>query len=286
MNEQIRRRAVGVPAARSLLLTVLGEYVYPRDSGIWQESLVRALVTLDYTEQAARQAVARSTREGWLETERVGRRARLTLSDSTTALVDTGSERIYSFGEPQSWDGRWLMIVLRVAEENRSVRHQLRSSLAWAGFGSLGGGIWLTPHVGREREVAATIERQPHATAISFISELGAIGDPHEIVAGAWDLDAVREQYSEFIGRFSRSRPTQPAACFREMTLMVHAWRKFPFLDPDLPESLIPPSWPRARAHALFADRHERWGSRAGEFFEELESSVARVQATLDSRSS
>ncbi len=286
MNEQIRRRAVGVPAARSLLLTVLGEYVHPRQTGIWQESLVGALVALDYTEQAARQAVARSARGGWLETERIGRRARLTLSDSTKDLLETGSERIYTFGEPRSWDGRWLMIVLRVAEENRAVRHQLRSSLAWAGFGSLGGGIWLTPHVTREREVTATIEREPHAIAISFISELGAIGDPHEIVAGAWDLDAVREQYSAFIGRFSRSRPTRPAACFREMTLMVHAWRKFPFLDPDLPESIIPPRWPRERAHALFADRHERWGPLAGEFFDELESSVTRVQTTLDLRAS
>ncbi len=242
---------------------------------------MRALTTLDYTEQAARQAVARSSREGWLETERIGRRARLTLSGATSALLETGARRIYSFAGPQTWDGRWLMIVIRVAEENRSVRHQLRSSLAWAGFGSLGGGIWLTPHVDREREVIATIERESHASAVSFISELGAIGDLHDIVAGAWDLDGVREQYAEFIGRFSRSRPTQPAACFREMTLMVHAWRKFPFLDPDLPEALIPPRWPRARAHALFVDRHERWGQVAGEFFDQLESSVAPVRAAL-----
>jgi phenylacetic acid degradation operon negative regulatory protein len=69
------------------------------------------------------------------------------------------------------------------------------------------------------------------------------------------------------------------------MTLMVHAWRKFPFLDPDLPDSLIPPNWPRARAHALFVDRHERWEPQAGEFFDELEASVARAQTTLDLRS-
>jgi phenylacetic acid degradation operon negative regulatory protein len=258
-----------------LLLTVLGEYVHPLDHGVWQETLVGALTTLGYSHQAARQAVARSTRDGWLETERHGRRARLTLSKSTRALLETGTRRIYSFGGPQTWDGRWLMIVLRVPEENRAVRHQVRSSLAWAGFGSLGGGLWLTPHVGREREASATLQQEPLAGATSFIAELGAIGDPQQLVSTAWDLDAVREQYDDFISRFTRTRPTRPADCFRELTVMVHAWRKFPFLDPDLPESLLPSKWPRARAHALFDDRHERWSAVAREFFQGLESSVA-----------
>jgi phenylacetic acid degradation operon negative regulatory protein len=264
-------------------LTVLGEYVQPLEYGVWQETLVGSLTTLDYSQQAARQAVARSTRDGWLETERLGRRARLTLSNSTRLLLETGARRIYSFGGPQTWDGRWLMIVLRVPEENRAVRHQIRSSLAWAGFGSLGGGLWLTPHVGREREASATLQQEPLAGATSFIAELGAIGDPEQIVSTAWDLDAVCEQYDDFINRFSRTRPAGPAACFRELTLMVHAWRKFPFLDPDLPESLLPPKWPRVRAHSLFADRHERWSAMAQEFFDELESSVAPARAVPSS---
>ena len=43
MDEQLRRRSVGAPAARSLLLTVLGEYVLPRAGSVWQETLVGAL---------------------------------------------------------------------------------------------------------------------------------------------------------------------------------------------------------------------------------------------------
>ncbi|MGH2883974.1 MAG: hypothetical protein ACRDPA_14975, partial [Solirubrobacteraceae bacterium] len=39
---------------------------------MWQETLVRALVSIGHTEQAARQALARSVRGGWLETSRVG----------------------------------------------------------------------------------------------------------------------------------------------------------------------------------------------------------------------
>ena len=63
----LRRRSVGPPAARSVLLTVLGEYVMPRGGSVWQETLVEGLVALGHTEQTARQAVARSTRDGWLD---------------------------------------------------------------------------------------------------------------------------------------------------------------------------------------------------------------------------
>jgi phenylacetic acid degradation operon negative regulatory protein len=275
MDEQLRRRSVGAPAARSLLLTVLGEYVLPLDGGVWQETLVGALTSLGYTEHAARQALARSTRDGWLVAERRGRRARITLSEPTADLLRTGAERIYSFGRPRHWDGRWLVVVLRVPEQSRAVRHQLRSRLAWAGLGSLRGGVWLTPHVERERELAAAINEEPTAEAQSFVAEFGSLGDPRQVVAEAWDLGRVRDHYLAFIEDFRRSRPSTPAACFRQQTLLVHAWRKFPFLDPDLPAPLLAADWPRARALALFADRHQRWGERAWAYFQSLEDGLA-----------
>ena len=54
-------------------------------------------------------------------------------------------------------------------------------------------------------------------------------------------------------------------------TLLVHAWRKFPFLDPDLPSQFLPERWPRERAHELFTDRHVRWQPAAREYFEASE---------------
>ncbi len=281
MDEQLRRRSVGAPAARSLLLTVLGEHVLPRSGSVWQESLVAALVGLGYSQQAARQALSRSTREGWLETERHGRRTRLSLSAGTAELLRSGAERIYSFGEPWQWDGRWLIVVLRVPEERREVRHQLRSRLAWAGLGSLGGGVWVTPHVERERELAAAIRDEPAAEANSFRAELGSLGDPRQLVAGAWNLQRVSERYDALIEDFGPARATNPAASFRQQTLLVHAWRKFPFLDPDLPRELLPARWPRARAHRLFDERHARWEAGARSYFEQLEAAVVSGLATI-----
>ena len=271
MDDQLRRRSVGAPAARSLLLTILGEYVLPQGEAVWQETLVRALVSVGYSSDAARQAVARSVRGGWLTTSRHGRRARVSLSPRTAELLKSGAARIYSFGSEWAWDGRWLVLVLRVPEERREVRHLLRTRLAWAGLGSMGGGVWLTPHVSRQGELRDVVVEAPAAEATSFVAELGSMGTPAAVAAAAWDLDDVRQQYEAFIEDFSSVRPSAGEACFRLQTLLVHAWRKFPFLDPDLPGELLPAGWPRRQAHELFVTRHSRWADAAGSWFSQLE---------------
>ena len=99
---------------------MLGEYLLQRPEGAWQEGLIAALDVLGFSPSAARQAVVRSTREGWLEGERVGRRSRMRLTPSSAALLRDGARRIYGFGGPVSWDGRWLLVVLRVPEPRES----------------------------------------------------------------------------------------------------------------------------------------------------------------------
>jgi phenylacetic acid degradation operon negative regulatory protein len=271
VNEQLRRRAVGAPAARSVLLTVLGEYVLPASGGAWQETLIAALGATGYKTHAARQALARSVAAGWLVTERHGRRSRAHLTPETAEMLRAGAQRIYSFGAPWEWDGRWLLVVLRVPEERREVRHQVRTRLAWAGFGSLGGGLWISPHVERERELRDLAGADAVAEVVSFRAELGALGDPARVIADAWDLEAVADAYRGFLRRFGRLRPRGPEATFRAQTLLVHEWRRFPFLDPDLPDDLLPARWPRRRAHEVFAERHAQWHAAAQEHFAALE---------------
>jgi phenylacetic acid degradation operon negative regulatory protein len=271
VNEQLRRRSVGAPAARSVLLTMLGEYVLPASGGAWQETLIGALGTLGHKTHAARQALARSVSAGWLETERHGRRSRVHLSPDTAEMLRSGAERIYTFGEPWDWDGRWLLVVLRVPEERREVRHQMRTRLAWAGFGSLGGGLWITPHAEREQELADVAADGSAAEVVSFRAELGTLGEPARVVAEAWDLDALAEAYRGFITRFGRMRPRGSEAEFRAQTLLVHEWRRFPFLDPDLPDGMLPAHWPRRRAHELFHERHAQWQDGANAWFAALE---------------
>jgi phenylacetic acid degradation operon negative regulatory protein len=266
VEDVLRRRSVGAPAARSTLLTILGEFLLPRPEGAWQEALVGALRELGFSPSASRQAVARSAREGWLRSERVGRRARMRLTPETAQLLRDGARRIYGFGAPVSWDGRWLLLVLRVPEQRRALRHRLTTQLAWAGFGSLGGGLWITPHVDRE----ARIKPDPPAQILTFRAELGAFGETSKVIEEAWDLPNLREHYEQFIEDFAGAQPGDDAEAFASQTALVHAWRRFPFIDPDLPDDLLPADWPRRAAYELFKDRHERWAPAAQRHFDEL----------------
>ena len=266
MDDVLRRRSVGAPAARSTLLTILGEFLLPRPDGAWQEALIGSLKLLGFTPSAARQAVVRSAREEWLLSERVGRRSRMRLTARSAELLRDGARRIYGFGGPVSWDGRWLLLVLRVPEPRRELRHRLTTQLAWAGFGSLGGGLWITPHVDRESQIRA----EEPAELLTFRAELGALGGTEKVIGEAWDLPDLREHYEQFIEDFGQLRPDGDAAAFAAQIALVHAWRRFPFIDPDLPDDLLPDDWPRRRAHDLFRDRHEQWAPAAQTHFDTL----------------
>ena len=262
---------MGAPAARSVLLTMLGEYVLPLRGGVWQETLINALGALGYKTQAARQAMARSIAAGWLTTQRHGRRSHVALTPETEAMLRAGAERIFTLGEPRDWDGRWLLIALRVPEERREIRHQVRTRLAWAGFGSLGGGLWISPHTTREAELRDLADEESVAEVLSFTAELGALGDRDRLIRQAWDLAAVADAYREFIAEFGRMRPKTPEAVFCAQTLLVHAWRKFSYIDPDLPEAVLPSQWPRRRAHDILEQRRTMWDAAAQEYFRSLD---------------
>ena len=66
------------------------------------------------------------------------------------------------------------------------------------------------------------------------------------------------------------ARPRGGEATFAAQTALVHAWRRFPFVDPDLPEDLLPRDWPRRRAYQLFHERHDRWAAAAQAHFDSL----------------
>src|SRR6186997_3018880 len=104
-------------SARSLLNTVLGEFVYPAGGAAWTRTMVEALALLGVEEKAARQALARSAADGWLQRERDGRRVRWRLTPAGMQRCVDGTARISSFGSARTdWDGQWLLLFVTVPE--------------------------------------------------------------------------------------------------------------------------------------------------------------------------
>lgn len=260
-----RRRELGDTSARSLLMTVLGEFVLPRDRPVWTSTLVDVLARFDVEEKSARQALARTAAEGWLQADRVGRRVRWALTAPGRRLLTEGAERIYSFGQQdRRWDHRWLVLIASVPEARRELRHRLRTRLSWAGFGSPSPGVWVSPDTSRQHE-AQTILRELglDAGAMSFAAHYGTIGRQESIVTQAWDLDRIAQRYGDFIDEFSGMRPAAGDATLVAQTRLVHEWRRFPFLDPQLPCELLPSRWSGTMAAQLFHRRHTEWRPEA-----------------------
>jgi phenylacetic acid degradation operon negative regulatory protein len=257
-----RRHAAGAPSARGLLFTVLGEFVLSGGGAAWTSAVLAAFARLGIEEKATRQALMRTAASGWLDAEKAGRRTRWRLTASARRMLTDGADRIYSFtGPAESWDGRWLLVYARIPEHDRRARHVVRSRLSWAGFGSLGAGVWISPHPDREAEAIGVLREAGVAEdAHVFVARRSGLADVRVMVAAAWDLSAIEEQYEQFIEEF---RATAPADVLARQIELVHAWRRFPSIDPVLPRELLPVRWSGLEAARLFGDLHQRWAGDA-----------------------
>ncbi len=270
--EVIRRREVRHTSARSLLMTVLGEFVLPAGRPVWTWVLVDTLAAFGVAEKSARQALARAAAEGLLVSERVGRRTRWDLTPAGRRLLTEGAQRIYDFGHGERpWDGRWLLLLVSVPEAKRDLRHRLRTRLSWAGFGSPEAGVWISPHPGREGEALDVVKELGLAgCAMSFTATFGTIGGEDTMVSRAWDLTGLEQRYEAFLADFSALEPAGPARVLHAQTRLVHEWRRFPFLDPQLPQALLPSNWSGSKAAELFHRRHAEWHQAASQRWDEL----------------
>ena len=93
-----------------------------------------------------------------------------------------------------------------------------------------------------------------------FTAEYQGGGDLASMISRAWDLDAIEQSYREFIGEFAGAATIDPLA---QVIDLVHAWRRFPWIDPGLPGALLPARWSGAQAAGLFARLHASWAADA-----------------------
>ncbi|GAA4891398.1 PaaX family transcriptional regulator C-terminal domain-containing protein [Actinomycetospora straminea] len=259
-----RRREVAATSARSLLVTVLGELVLPRGTPVWTQTVVDVLGLVGVEEKSARQALARTAADGMLVSERVGRRVRWDLTPWGRDLLTEGAARIYAHGRTRTaWDGRWLVVVASVPEQQRARRHRLRTRLAWAGLGSPAAGMWVSPDTERLEEVREVLAEHGPADAHVVTGEYHGELTAGELATRAWDLGDLEARYEEFVDRFAALEPAEDPATLAAQVRLVDAWRRFPFLDPGLPDALLPAPWVGHRAAEVFHGRHTAWADGA-----------------------
>jgi phenylacetic acid degradation operon negative regulatory protein len=259
-------------SARSLLVTILGELVWPSGEPAWTSALVYILGRLGVEEQTARQALLRASASGWITAQRQGREVRWALSDKLVRIFETGSARVYSLSDPfADWDGTWLALWVTVPRSHYRARRPLYSGLGWAGLGNPAPGLWLTPHVERTAEVTRLVDGlglREHTFAVAGAVSPAGIS-PQEIVRRGWDLDSLRAHYGQVLAAITGIDPAGPDETLVAHVRVISEWRELPRTDPQLPEALLP-DWIGRRVARRIEELRANWAPQAQQRFREI----------------
>lgn len=248
-------------SARSILLTILGELIYPNQQPVWTSSLLYMLVGMGIEQRTARQAISRASGSGWIKGHREGREVYWELTDSGKRLIEDGAKRVYSLHtDDEPWDGNWLILLVTISESQRSVRKTLYTALDWEGFGNPTPGVWVSPHAERKQQAQRVIEELDlRSSTLAFVGQAQDIGQTEqELVRSAWDLNAVTSEYEELILQYSGLEPSPGDPLLFTHLKLVNEWQRFPFMDPQLPAELLP-DWIGRRAAVLFHQLRTAW---------------------------
>ncbi len=258
-----------------LIVTLLGDYWSGRKEHLPSAALVALANEFDITSTSARAALSRLARRGLLDSTRDGRRTFYGLTARAEKVLNEGFRRIVVFGlDDRPWDGSWSLVIFSVPEDQRDVRHVLRTKLRWLGFAPLYDGAWVSPRADSD-ETTALLEELGVASATVLVGHVTHTvngGDP----LSAWDLDELRSSYAQFISDFGPllgrvdSGDMGAAEAMVARTRVMDVWRQFPNLDPELPEDVLPAGWPRREAQAIFARVYDALGPLAEMRFQQI----------------
>jgi phenylacetic acid degradation operon negative regulatory protein len=259
------------PAPQDLVLTLLGAYVNPRRRRrVWSGGLVRLLEEFGFSPGAARVALNRLAARDLLEPTRKGRLVHYTLTPRAISVLGEGDQRIFTLGRSPRRRAKWTVLWHAIPEDRRDARARLVRRLRFLGFGSMQDGTWLAAH-DREREVAELVKELGVAEHVGVI--LGRPSTEVDFAAWAmrvWDLDELAERYKAFVIQFRGQVVHDDRQALLLRSRLVHTFREFPFLDPELPEDLVPAPHYRADAVWLFHDLYPALAPAAQRYFDEV----------------
>lgn len=248
---------------QDLIFTLYGDYIVPRGGEAWIGNIITLMAGFDTSAQAVRSTLSRMTRKGWLESRKEGRHSFYTITPKTEALLTEGTRRIYQ-PRQDPWDGRWYVLHYSIPENRRHLRHRFRQQLIWLGFGRLGPGVWISPRNLQAKATQAANRLKITSQVHIFTGDYLGLSNLDTLVNQCWGLDELNRAYQNFITRHQTDwqhfaakadqGTINPHTAFIRRFLLVHEYRSFPYVDPNLPPQLLPKDWLGNEANRLFQD--------------------------------
>lgn len=255
---------------QDLVFTLLGRHVYAHNVTIATSSIIRILERLDISEHATRSAVSRMVKREYLRSERQGRQSFLSMTSRSHAIVREGTPRIFEHPPLlEDPDPGWTLLGFSIPEARRRERHMLRVRLKWLGFAPLRDGLWVA--AGRVDVEGALEELGLAANVHAFHAATIPPTGPRELVREAWDLEALRSGFAEFLERWGCEKiEGADVGALETELLLITEWRLLVLDTPRLPARELPLDWPAMRAHEQFLRVHNALRGRADAEFAAL----------------
>jgi phenylacetic acid degradation operon negative regulatory protein len=258
---------------QDLVLTIFGAHVRRPGEAVWSGGMVEILGAFGFSTEAARAALARLATRGLLDRRKDGRLVHYTLTARADELLADGDRRIFSFGRTPPAADVWTVLWHAIPEPMRVQRSRFASRLRFLGFGSVQDATWVAAR-DREQETRALLrELDIEAYASVFVGRPSRGLSPVALVAQAWDLDGLAARYTAFLEEYSPLRKAKarrqlsPEEAFVTRTLLLHRFRAFPFMDPELSGAESADDMRRTAVVATFDEVYAGLAEAAGAHF-------------------
>jgi phenylacetic acid degradation operon negative regulatory protein len=263
------------PRPQDLVLTLLGAFVRPtRRERIWAGGLVQLMAEFGFSRGAARVALARVAQRDLVARVRDGRLVHYNLTPRADDLLAEGDRRIFSLGRERHEAEHWTVLWQTIPDERRMEHARLTRRLRFLGFGSAQNGTWISPH-DREAEVTRLVSSLGISEhVVVLLGQPAASLDFLPFARRAWDLDHLDARYEAFAREFApflsvrRRELLTDRETFLLRTRLVHTFRAFPFLDPELPDDYMPEPRHRSGAVEVFDNLYPALAPRAQRHFD------------------
>jgi phenylacetic acid degradation operon negative regulatory protein len=243
-----------------LTLMLFGVVVYGRPVALAASSVIDILGDLGVSEHAVRSTLTRMTDRGLLARYRRGREMYYGLTEHGSAVLGEGQAAAHQSPD-REWDGTWTILGFSLSEEQRALRHQLRSRLAWGGFGLLHSGMWIAPGV---VDVASLLEDLEVESLVRvFTATPAAPTEVDQLILDAYDLDEIARRYVRFLGRWGDRSALTGYDPLGTLLVLQSEWAQLARADPRLPLAHLPDDWPAVQAFELYHRLHRRLSPRA-----------------------
>jgi phenylacetic acid degradation operon negative regulatory protein len=252
------------PRSKSLVMTIFGDAIAPHGGEAWLGSLIDLLEPFGINDRLLRTSVFRLAQEGWLGSQRDGRRSSYAITPEAMRRFTRAFRRVYA---PLNlhWDGSWTL-VLGANNLTAAERTALRKELLWEGYSMIAPGIAC--HPGADAEALDALLGRTAMRGKVYVVQAAQLPGVEskplaDLVAEGWDLSDVIAGYERFVAQFSpllsllKDETPNALQAFMLRTLLIHAYRRVQLHDPQLPIELLPTPWPGAAAYELARELYQ-----------------------------